>query len=329
MLDKIKSILKKSALVLKKQYHKTFYGSCAVLLYHRVTDLKTDPQLLAVSPKNFDAQLDVLSNKYCLLTIDEFYKHLHNKKKFPKNSVLLTFDDGYADNYLEALPLLVKHKAQALFYVATGTLNTSNEYWWDAVERIVLLSPNIPANATFILNTVPYKLESLDLAKRLDLYEKFLVEFRKLPSFVRDGKINELAQLFGSTEVRVTHRAMTFDELKKMNASSSAVIGAHTHLHPSLAALNFKEQFDEISSSKKILEEIIGKKITHFSYPFGTQNDYNTDTIKIVKQLDFKMVAANFPYIVHKNSDRYRFPRFLVRNWKAEEFEKNLQTFFA
>ena len=327
-MSTIKDKIKTTLLNAQKEYQKVFYGSCAVLLYHRVTQLETDPQQLSVTPANFDVHIEHLKKNYRLLTVQEFQYHLENKKRFPKKSVLITFDDGYADNYLEALPILEKHNAQGLFYIATGTLNTDKEYWWDALERIVLLSLNMHSSEKFIIKDVIYDLTDLSKGKRLELYERLLPVLRAINSSVREEKINELAQIFNSFQGRATHRAMTFQELKNMSVSESAVIGAHTHLHPSLGALTYEEQLKEIETSKNILEQLVSKKITHFSYPFGTVNDFNADTLDIVKKMDFKLVAANIPYLVHKKTDKYAFTRFLVRDWNVVALEKQIQSFF-
>ena len=327
-MSTIKGKIKKVVSYAQKKYQKVFYGSCAVLLYHRVTQSQTDPQQLSVTPANFNAHLEHLKNNYHLLTIKEFQYYLENKKKFPKKSVLITFDDGYADNYLEALPILEKHTAQALFYIATGTLNTDVEFWWDAIERIVLLSDHKTEEEKYVLNGLEYNLSGLDNTKRFELYEQLLPALRVMNSSLREEKINELGRIFNSSQGRASHRAMTFEELKKMDLSNAAVIGAHTHLHPSLGALTYEEQLKEIETSKNILEQHLNKKITHFSYPFGTIKDFNADTLDIMKKMNFQLVAANIPYLVHKNTDQYSFTRFLVRDWNSGEFEKQMQSFF-
>ena len=304
-------------------------NKCVVLLYHRVTDLTSDPQLLSVKPSNFSKHLEILSKKYNVLTIDEFSHYLKNRINFPKNSVLITFDDGYADNFLEATPILEHYKKQALFYIATGTLNTETEYWWDAIERIILNSNNSPEVEYFEMNMKKYKIQNLSDSARIELYETLLRDMKVMRSESREMKIKELAELFNSTKGRNTHRGLTFDELKKMDQSESVVIGAHTHFHPCLAAQTFEDQFNEISTSKKILEELLGKKIEHFSYPFGGAVHYNQDTIAIVKELEFEFVAANIPTLMNAKSDRFQFPRFLVRDWEKEEFEHNLNQFFT
>ena len=305
----------------QKQFHKTYYGNCAVLLYHRITDLSSDPQMLSVSPQNFEAQLVYLKKHHPVLRIDELKFHIEKKKKLPANSVAISFDDGYADNYLEALPLLESKELQAIFYIATATLNTEQEFWWDAIERILLLNENKAAEKEYILLKYAYDLTNLNRERRRRLYEKLLPVFRKLNSVERDKKINELATVFNNVIPRSTYRSLSFQELQQMNNSDSVVIGAHTHTHPSLGALSYNEQLQEIKTSKEILENLLQEKIVHFSFPFGTRADFNTDTISICKSLQFEMVAANHPYIVHKNTNIFQFPRFVVRNWDIDKFK--------
>ena len=95
-----------------------------ILLYHRVTSLERDPQLLAVKPDNFYRQIKYLKKNYNILDIEEFAYFKKDNKGFTKNSLILTFDDGYADNYLEALPILEKFNCQAIFFVTTLNTNT-------------------------------------------------------------------------------------------------------------------------------------------------------------------------------------------------------------
>src|SRR5882724_181949 len=99
-------MLRRSAGASRRYLLNLLDNPAVILLYHRVTYLQTDPQLLSVTPENFYDQVTLLKNKYALLQIEEFFDMLVHRKKIPKNAVILTFDDGYADNCLEALPIL-------------------------------------------------------------------------------------------------------------------------------------------------------------------------------------------------------------------------------
>lgn len=300
------------------------YGGCAVLLYHRVSSLDFDPQLLSVTPEHFEEHVIYLKQNYRVLSVSEFYEILVSKRRFPSKSVLLTFDDGYADNYLNALPILERHNLQALFYVATATVNTQGEFWWDAVERIVFEGTRPSMVNTIQIGKTQFVLNS-DFQ---NLYRALLPALRMLAPDLRDDKINELADAFKCLNNRESHRAMSWEELKSMQRSTSAVIGAHTHLHPSLAALTPEEQKSEILKSKFLLETNLGININHFSYPFGTRTDYTEETIRICREAGFKMVAANYPQLVNRKSDLFAFPRNLIRDWNIEDFKRNLLSFY-
>ena len=302
-------------------------GSCMVLLYHRVADFTTDPQLLCVTPENFEIHLKLLKDNYNVLTAEEFSEHLSKKKPFPRKSVFITFDDGYADNCINALPILEKYSLQALFYIATGLIGTNKEYWWDEMERIFLLNENAPSGYSYEINEKEYPIYNADSGQKLKLYEQLLGVLRNMDSTTRDEHISQLSILFNAPDPRKSHRAMNPEELKIMSASGSAVIGAHTHRHPSLGALSYEEQHKEISTSKEFLEKATGKIIRHFSYPFGTSNDYNSDTIEICRELGFDLVAANYPSVVTIHCNKFAFPRFLVRNWDEKTFLSQLKSF--
>jgi peptidoglycan/xylan/chitin deacetylase (PgdA/CDA1 family) len=224
--------------------------------------------------------------------------------------------------------VLKKYDAQALFYISTATLNTNDEFWWDALERILLNNTLKPSTDSFQISGNEYLLSSDSDDQRYKLYESLLPVFRTMLPAERNARINELAIIFKSPQGRESHRALTYEELRIMHSSPNAIIAAHTHNHPSLGALSYEQQLLEIRTSKEILERQLGSEMDHFSYPFGTFADFNDDTLKVCRSLRFKMVAANYPALVHGNTPVFSFPRFLVRDWNAEVFESNLNSFF-
>lgn len=301
-----------------------------VLLYHRVTKLQTDPQLLAVAPDNFCEQVNHLKKKYTLLGIEEFYDFLSRKKKFPRKSVIITFDDGYADNLHEALPILESLSAQALFYITTSNLDTDRELWWDELERIWLHEREWTTDDSIHILDTFYVLKAKTVEERMNAYRALLPVLRGVPPIPRNQIIDHLRSMAGiGVEGRPTHRVMTWEELQKMSHSSSAVIGAHTHNHPSLVTLKYKEQEEEIRISKEALEKITGKKMEHFSYPYGTKADFNEDSIRACLENGFKMVCANYYDQVHTWTDKLQVPRVLVRDWNLEQFSQFMKKSFS
>lgn len=321
---------------LYESYHRPRRIACnlfdepaVVLLYHRVADLASDPQQLAVTPDNFYFQIEYLKKNYSLLRIDEFADLLNGNKRFPKRSVLVTFDDGYKDNHTEARPILESLGVQALFYITTSLLGTSEELWWDDLERILLLHETLPIELSFDVRNVPYRFPTATETERQSAYHA-------MHPVVKYLKPNERAMLFRKlhawasigAEGRESHRLMTKDELSRFSGSPSVIIGAHTHTHTPLSVLSRDEQRSDIVLSLNILKESTQVPVTHFSYPFGLKKDYTGETVAILEELGFTMSCANYEDQVHRWTPRFEVPRYLVRNFSRKEFQRRIRRHF-
>jgi peptidoglycan/xylan/chitin deacetylase (PgdA/CDA1 family) len=306
---------------LKRKISRLKTGSCIVLLYHRVRDTNYDPQLLSVSHANFDAQLEYLKKHYNFITVETFNERLRTQRPFKKNSLLITFDDGYADNYHNALPILEKHSLQSVFYIATRNLNSDEIFWWDELDEIF--------RDESLLNSSVLK-ELLDLRKKSSataLYTFYLDHLKTAASLeARDlllGQVRRLRHL--SKEEKEKHRCLKYSELKNLSESSEAVIGAHTENHLSLGHISHQDQEFEIKRSVVELENLLGKSPTLFSYPYGEKHNYDENCIRICKELGLDHAAANYLGYVDSASDLFSFPRFVVRNDDPETLHKKLK----
>ena len=100
-----------------------------ILEYHQVTDAPLDPdfEVYNVPPAEFAAQLDYLQAEgYTTITLQDFMRAVHGKSTLPAKPIVLTFDDGYADNYSTMLPILEAHAMTAVIYVITNELGKKN-----------------------------------------------------------------------------------------------------------------------------------------------------------------------------------------------------------
>ncbi len=307
----------------------SFYTPCIALLYHRINDLPVDHQLLCVTPENFHDHVRYLKNNFALLDIDEFIEIKKNKrKKFNRKSVVLTFDDGYADNFYGAVPVLETLNAQALFYIATEHLDTQNEFWWDEFEKIMTHSA-LPDSLELETSNQKYFFSTKTSEEKLIAYHALHPVFKYKKKAEQKVLLDQLRSWSGlHTGGQDSHRILTGAEIKKMSLSKSVVLGAHTHTHTPLSLLNYREQMEEIKTSKEIIERIIEKPVRHFSYPYGEKRDYNSDSLKSCKELGFQIVFSNFPSIIYQPVNNYELPRFLVRNWSLEDFKMKLNSFF-
>ena len=294
-----------------------------VLVYHRVTALRSDPEMLAVTPDNFRAQMRYLRETVPVVRFEDDWSQIK------KPAVAITFDDGYADNVLEALPILEEVRVPATFFVSTGNIGTHREFWWHELERLILGEKNIPPR--FILNDNCFGREwtTGTVAERWDFYHGLVALMNKVDARLRGNWLIQLRHWAQENEVKAgIHRAMTVEELRRLASSEWVTIGAHTITHTRLSSLPVEGQREEIVESKRQLEAWAGRGIPVFSYPFGRRCDYTRESVALCRKAGFIKVAANFPGVTHSWTDPYQIPRRLVRNWPVEIFARKLGGFW-
>jgi peptidoglycan/xylan/chitin deacetylase (PgdA/CDA1 family) len=293
-----------------------------VLLYHRVNALFSDPHLLAVTPDNFRAQLNFLKQNFDIIRFGDVCCGLK------RQSVAITFDDGYADNFFHALPVLEEMDVPATFFVSTGMVGSAQEFWWDELERIVL--GNWSFTEKFELNDSRFgRIWNTKTAEdRRMLHAEIHLLMLKIDTARRDLWLRQLREWAGAGEKgREVNRSMTVGELQRLAGSRWVTVGAHTVSHTRLSVLPVADQQREIIGSKKQLESWLGREVTVFSYPFGRQSDYTKDTVNICKEAGFAGAAANFPGQAHRWTDPYQVPRQTVFNWTVARFSEEMERF--
>jgi peptidoglycan/xylan/chitin deacetylase (PgdA/CDA1 family) len=318
-----------------------------ILLYHRVAEVPTDPQLLCVSRQHFAEHLEVLRRDYHLLSLRDLRRR-QALNLWPPRSVVVTFDDGYADNFHNARPFLEAAGVPATVFVTAGNVDSDQEFWWDQLERILLSTPTLPDQLTLTLNGRVYDwdlrhdgvteyvssawhvLMESDPTPRQAVYRELAGLLQGLDSDPRERVLRELATWAGvGGHGRKDYRALASDELQTLAHDSLIEVGAHTMTHPVLSNLPVEAQRAEIVGSKCRLEEVTGHCVTSFAYPFGTQGDYTTDTVTLVREAGFECACSNFPGLVTWESDPHQLPRLLVRDWDGEEFAHRMENWFA
>lgn len=245
----------------KRKIYNNYFATARILLYHRVSNTASDPHLLSVSPENFRAQLTYLSAHFNLISLYEMVNKIQ-KNNVDANDVVITFDDGYADNLYNALPILEELNIPATIFVTAGKIGSKQPFFWDII-----------------------------------------------------------------VDERDRGRPLTHPELRKLSNSNLIEIGAHTMSHVHLRDCSIEIQNKEIKKSKKILENLINKKVISFAYPFGWSGDYSSETVRLVKDAGYMYACAVEAMRISNSTNLYTIPRFVVRDWGLEEFVDNFNNF--
>ena len=323
-------------------------GRAIILLYHRVIELSSDPQWLCASPSQFAEQLDVLRRHYYPLHLTELCQRLE-KGKVPRKAVVVTFDDGYADNLYYAKPLLEKFDIPATVFVTTEKIDKQDEFWWEELERYLLQSEMLPESLSVTVSGKVYswvlngeREQVLPAGQRWNVtmdsypapqhrvYRELAPLLRDLSNEARESILQQLARWANvPRRARDTHRTLRPDEIVQLNAGGLVEIGAHTVTHSVLSQQSPQTQRWEFENSKKKLESILGHAVTTFAYPFGGRGDYNLETVASVERAGFSCACSNFPGWGVPGVSLYELPRYLVRDWNGNDFSRQLAEWYS
>ena len=330
--------LKKSLQILKKR----LTSVSLILMYHRVANVEVDPWSLCVTPQHFSEHLEVLQKFSCTLRLDQL-THTLRLGKIPRRSVVITFDDGYADNLHTAKPLLERYDIPATFFLTTGCIERRREFWWDELDRLILQPSVLPETLKLSIRGKIYEWHlnrdvsyNEDTAQqntswkawekapgiRHEIYYSLWKLLKPLDENEQQDVLNQLLTWARVKPcVRSTHRLLLPEEIILLGKENLFEVGAHSVTHASLSTQPIAFQRREIQLSKAYLDDLLGKPVTSFSYPYG---DYTSETVALVKEAGFSCACSTKAGVVSSKTDCFQLPRFEVLDWDGEEFEKQL-----
>ena len=282
-------------------------GKGAILMYHRVLpDEKINEDLnigLAVPSSVFEKQIKALIAKYKLCTMDEFISGLRKDKNEFK--ITITFDDGYKDNLLHALPILEKFNVPASIYITTSFLKEEVNLWWLELMETIQNNPKI----NFQFENKYFNLNLNNQKKKLLAYSSLREIFLNL----KIDKQNEFIEIITKKKQRKNYSDLCLnkEELKILDKHKLITIGSHSHNHLNFNILNTEEIKFEVNKSLKILENLLDHKIEHFCYPYGGQKQASDREYKIIEELNFSSAVTGRVYPINK-SDLFSLPRIYI-----------------
>jgi peptidoglycan/xylan/chitin deacetylase (PgdA/CDA1 family) len=264
-----------------------------VLAYHRLA-AETGPRTLGVA--EFRRQMHILRRKFHVISLDELCDALRERRPFARNAIVLTFDDGYADFYELAFPVLKELNLPATLYVPTEFMAGSFWLWPDRIRWAVNHS-----RASTLEFRAPHEsagrvLHIGDSTQREAAWNVLADIALSLPAQDRDtfiATIEKALQVDIPDQPSETYQALSWQQLAQMHAEGLC-IGSHSRTHARLSLESRERQWSEISESKSELESRLRCRIRHFCYPHGRQVDYTPETRSLVEAAGYESAAVAF-----------------------------------
>lgn len=317
----------KTARALSRWVRARVLGGALILGYHRIADVTQDTYEVCVSPEYFAEHSDAIRRYTNPISLSKLVQYLKNGSVPPK-SVAVTFDDGYVDNLHNAKPVLEKYDIPATVFVCSGY--AGKEFWWDELNRLVMLSQADLHGLRLQVGESRFQWEQPDGSPEAKSF-KTRSEFRQalyyflLPLDVEDLDVSmEKIRIWSesSTSEISASRGMNHQELLQLVDGGLLELGAHTRNHPMLPRISSERQKDEIVSSKRDLEELLGKHIEGFAYPNGKAT---AEAKRIVREAGFTFACTSLHDVVRPGIDMYEVTRFWQKDVDGYQFLKALK----
>lgn len=280
-----------------------------ILMYHRVAEASIDPWGLAVHPARFAEQMDALGRTRSVVPLEWLAGELLAGKR-PQRVAVVTFDDGYLDVLLAAKPVLDGCGIPATVFLTTGALGTRSGFWWDRLASAVLTPAAIPEE-------VRLSFASSRTKDRERLHLALWHAIRLLEPGRREAAVDEVAAVLGATEPPQAP-VMSAAEAGALIAGGGIALGAHSVSHPCLPALSAADQRREMRESRRAVEEITGRTVHGFAYPFG---DFDGRCERIAREEGFAFAVSTRPGFAARARDLLRLPRHAAGDWNGAQFE--------
>jgi len=262
-----------------------------VVMYHGITK---DPLMVDdwcfITEESFRMQIEYLRKHFEILSLPEAVGRLA-VGKIKRPAAVITFDDGYQNNFDVAFPILSGKRTPATIFLTTGLINTNDTVWYGRINlalsrtrkthfeweglRFDLATPDLKAKTSAVLQE---NLKKLEYSRLMAILRSMIVELGDDPD--------------ASIEKGSPFRMLDKKAIGEMAASGIIEFGAHTHHHSILSHLSNGERENEIRQSIHAVYDLTGLPCRYFAYPNGRREDYDNETIQDLKTCGIQMALT-------------------------------------
>jgi len=303
-----------------------------IVTYHSITDEPQsdkhrsclDLQQMVVTKRTFSRHIQYISKNYSVIGLDDLIDFISSGKVLPVDPLVITFDDGFRDNYTNAYPILKEHNCKATFFIIGNTQVPNAVVWLHLLYEIV--DELTGGRFRFHLDdSVSFDFTELDNEAKIKTISRLTKILSRLSY---EKKISLLRKICSQNNLDFTHvnngrLHMSAEEISELCRDGN-LVGAHTMSHDNLATLTESERDREITQSRNIAKRICHKTSVPFCYPHGTKSSYNEDVREVVKKSGFGCAVTTVEGMNTKYTDLYELKRIEIRNFNRIELMAHL-----
>ena len=284
-----------------------------ILLYHRVIETGQSEfvpnRVMCVSPRDFQRQIAYLSRNHRVIRLEDLVACLRNGRELPRRAIVITFDDGYRDNYTHAYPVLRRYGVPATVFLTTAYIDSLKTFWWDDLAQMVGNAKAKKLTLHFPELTTTYDLKNN--RARLRLYDDLNRLAHRVSEERKSELLDEIRALLSGQALATERVTLSWAEAREMSRHGVS-LGVHTIDHVILPRVSLEEARRQVLESKAKIEDEIGQEVTMFAYPSGTPADINDRTKRILVEAGYKGAVTTIPGANDRRSDIFALRRTAI-----------------
>lgn len=250
---------------------------------------------MMITPEFLEDTIKHHQKDYEFVSSDKAYQIISGAVSSRKKFILFTFDDGYRDNYEKAFPVFKRYNIPFTLFLTSGFPDHKAVLWWYIIEDIITSQDEI-----ILSDGTTMKCRSQE-----EKTDSFFLLRNKVLCFTRSEFNESFLKLFSNYKFdlykKTKELSITWAQLDEMSRSGLCTVGAHSVTHSNFSTLSATEIKTEIVQSISDIESRIGKKVEHFSYPYGSADEINRKTLQLVKELPIKTAALSYGGRIYAN----------------------------
>lgn len=302
-----------------------------IIAYHRVMDFDEscypfDLELISATQQAFKEQVFHLAKYYTPITFVDLLSAKNSGHPIPRNAVIITFDDGFDDNYRFALPILREAGIPATIFISTDYIGQKETFWFDELAYIV--KKKLEKDWPIVFKDLSITIPASSSPQKEECLKRILHWIKRVPNQDRVDFLDDLkAKIPIDDHAKQLSAPMTWDQVLELD-QQGIEIGSHSCSHPILAQLTMDQLEHELKDSKLEIEERLKKTCPVVSYPVGGKDAYDERALKVVQKSGYQFGCTyepGFNPISSIHSNPYTLKRnHIERYTRTADFETSL-----
>lgn len=278
-------------------WQKRSEAAARIFYYHRVND-DGDPFFPSISTAQFESQMQYLARHYKIVSMSQLMDHL--REGGSSGAVVgITFDDGYADNYHNAFPILERYRIPATIFLTTGNLDSGERLWFEQLAEALKKTTREYIDVEI---DIPRRLWTRTQEERLASNERIFELLRVLEDSERRAQLAEILKQLGPVACDRKNRMLTWDQVRFMGMNRIE-FGGHTVNHPFLSRLTPENAAWEISECKRRIEEEVEGPVDYFAYPNGREQDLGAGSKELLRAAGYRGAVTTIWGMNYRSTD--------------------------